>query len=238
MKTTQQCHSNQPEGWPSKEEAIPFTWIDKIFNNLAMMFGHQFKNQWQGYDPIEVRLFWAKELRNFDKDEIATGYAAIKTLDYPPSLPQFLKLCRPPLNPVDAYNEALRGLKARANKEDFEWSHPAVYWTAVSMSYDLKNFPYNQVKSRWESELKDQLAKPSHPEIPAASQQDEHENEEINEEAASRVKEMTSAIIDRAKKRDPKDWARKILAKEEAGEDVAPICVQFAKEALGLAEKL
>lgn len=37
-----------------------------------------------------------------------------------------------------------------------------------------------------------------------------------------------------AEKQDPKDWARRILAKEQAGEKLNPLTLRFAREALGL----
>lgn len=51
---------------------------------------------------------------------------------------------------------------------------------------------------------------------------------------ADRVKAEISKLRTRDPmgKQDPKDWARKILASHQAGENVRPIAVRFAREAL------
>ena len=36
---------------------------------------------------------------------------------------------------------------------------------------------------------------------------------------------------------DPKDWARRILNRHEAGEQIRPICLRFAREALHIKAK-
>jgi hypothetical protein len=38
-------------------------------------------------------------------------------------------------------------------------------------------------------------------------------------------------------KRDPRAWARRIIVRNESGEKVHPLALQYAREALGLTER-
>lgn len=49
-----------------------------------------------------------------------------------------------------------------------------------------------------------------------------------------RIQREISAMLEKQRKRDPKDWARQILSRQECGERLLPIQIQFAREALGL----
>jgi hypothetical protein len=49
-----------------------------------------------------------------------------------------------------------------------------------------------------------------------------------------RIKAEIDAMLEKGRKRDPKDWARKILSEADAGTHTLPYGIQCAKEALGL----
>src|SRR5690606_12269730 len=93
--------------------------------------------------------------------EIKTGLVNCRRLfDWPPSLTEFMRACRPGLDPETAFHEAVRGLICRQKGERGTWSHPAIYHAAVDVGqHDVLNCTYGAVKARWEKCLLAQLAK-------------------------------------------------------------------------------
>ncbi len=55
----------------------------------------------------------------------------------------------------------------------------------------------------------------------------------VSPEILAAIHELTADPVNR--KRDPKDWARRLLAKDSAGEPTVPYALKCAKEALGVA---
>jgi len=138
---------------------IPYSWVEKFFGNLTMLYGNRMEKMWQGLDRNQVMAFWHQKLDGYSRDEFTRGVKAVDSLEYPPTLPQFLNLCRPPVDPVKAYHEAVKGVQDRRNGRRGEWSHPAIFWTAASMAHDLLNMGYQQVKPHFEKRLADELSK-------------------------------------------------------------------------------
>jgi hypothetical protein len=54
--------------------------------------------------------------------------------------------------------------------------------------------------------------------------------ERVNEE----LNKLRTIIIEKPKKSDPTDWARRHIARYQAGEKVMPLTLRFAREALGI----
>lgn len=148
-------------------QALPMPWIKKLFQRFAAMYGDKLPKMWGAVPEAEMHAIWAEDLAGYTGDEIATGLWACKQRDWPPTLPEFLKLCRPWMAPEVAYHEAVRGMSARQRGEIGIWSHPAVYWAAVNVSStDLLNSTYGSIKARWEKTLTEELAKGVWPDIP------------------------------------------------------------------------
>lgn len=74
---------------------IPDSWIDKIFDKLTMVYGHQFIGRWSGLDLVKVKADWAHELDGLQARPQAIGYA-LQNLptDHPPTVLQFREICR------------------------------------------------------------------------------------------------------------------------------------------------
>jgi len=131
---------------------LPSSWIERIFQRLTAFYGSRFADMWRGCDLEAVKSIWAQELAGFTKDELATGIAACRGLEWPPTLPTFMKLCRPPLDYERAFNEAVEQMRRRETGED-RWSMPAIYWAAVKIGTDLRALPYASLKGRWQAAL-------------------------------------------------------------------------------------
>lgn len=147
---------------------VPYSWVEKLFANWTMMYGNRMDKMWNGMDKGQVIMFWHLKLEGLTREEFTRGVKASERLEYPPTLPQFLNLCRPPIDKTKAYYEAVKGVQERRFGRKGEWSHPAIFWTAASMSFDLLNMSHQQVKSRFEKALDAELQKTAWPEIPEA----------------------------------------------------------------------
>lgn len=95
-------------------------------------------------------------------EEVRVGIATCrKTLEWVPTLPEFLRACRPSIDPEVAFREAVEQMAIRHSGlrkngrlvQRDRWSDPAIYWAAVAMGEDLRSMPYAQIRKRWEREL-------------------------------------------------------------------------------------
>lgn len=75
--------------------ALPTSWVDKIFEKLALTYGHQFMDRWRGMKVQDVKTDWAGELAGFHDHPEAIAYAlANLPADRPPTVLQFRDICR------------------------------------------------------------------------------------------------------------------------------------------------
>ena len=208
-------------------------WIDALFVKMLNTFGSRFADMWRGTDIDAVKATWAPELSKLSRDEFTKGVQALVTLEWPPTLGQFLNLCRPKLDAQKAFVEALNGLVARDRGEVGVWSHPAIFWATVRLgAFDMKNSTYPQIAGRWQSALEDELAKKEWDEIPkpALRLPIEKVSKAVAEKYLAQIKSFSAESNDGV---DHKRWAKKIMARHEAGDKtLLPIQIKFAKEAL------
>lgn len=185
---------------------------------------------------------WTKATRGLTELEFRRGVAKLSSFERPPSLPEFLKACRPEVNPLSAYYEAIEGVKGREQGELGTWSHPAIYWASVRVSaHDLKNQTYSQVRGRWEMALAAELEKGHWEVIPApliqiAGPKNERPSSKMVGEVMKRLKDETF-VKPGSSLADGKSWARKILkAHKEGDKTLSLIQIRFAREALNIGE--
>lgn len=212
---------------------LPATWIDALFAKMLGFYGNRFSDMWRDQGSEAVKKIWAAELGKLSKEEITRGAQALATLDWPPTLPQFIKLCRPPLDAQKAFVEALNGLVARDRGEVGVWSHPAIFWATTRIgAFDMKNSTYPQIMGRWQAALEDEFAKKEWAEIPKPALQIPVEKvaKNVAEKYLAQLKSFSAESNDGV---DHKRWAKKIMARYEAGDKtLLPIQIKFAKEAL------
>lgn len=137
---------------PSRPEGIA-AGARGLVQMLGAMYGARFVDAYRGTDPDVLVAVWAHELRGYTAAELQRGLAACRGLKFPPMLPEFLMLCRPPVDPEEAFWEAQEQLKRREADAD-EWSNPAIYWAAASMAFDLRAGTYAKLSARWAAALK------------------------------------------------------------------------------------
>jgi hypothetical protein len=58
------------------------------------MYGARFADAWKGCDLRNVKSVWAETLGSLSRDELARGVAGCMGREWPPTLPEFVKMCR------------------------------------------------------------------------------------------------------------------------------------------------
>lgn len=218
-------------------ETVDATLGALVVREMRLLYGAKFAQQWQGLSPRELRESWDQKLAGLNEAQVRRGLAACHLREWPPTLPEFLRLCCPWMTPEVAYHEAVRGMSARQRGETGEWSHPAVYWAAVGVSsVDLLNSTYGSIKARWEKTLADELSRGTWPDIPAPRQTLPAPGQTVatREEAAAAMRKMGADKVLEKKGRDPRRWAHKILAEQQRkdGRRYAPAVLAMAERAI------
>ena len=197
---------------------LPDSWVEKMLDEMLLSYGKKFIDQWQGVDTDKLVAHWARQMADFTGPEIRKGLDALDTREWPPSLPEFKKMCRTPIDPMVAYYEALTGLQARAKGASGLWSHPAVYWAAAGLSFDLLNQTFSAIKVRWEKALADQLDKGTWEAIPAPMVALNAPDKSWTKQAATETLKAIGASELLQAKTDHHRWWKKILQREADGD--------------------
>lgn len=220
---------------------LPDSWVERIFRRLENFYGAKWVDSLGGIDRERVKQAWCEELAGFSPDEISLGLASVRSRVWPPSLPEFLLLCRPLADSKRDYAEACEQmpLRLRGQGED-RWSRPEVYWAAVAIgAHDLNTFGWDQLRVRWERALavaghdpvppyRAQLPAPGRVTVP-------------RDEARKRMDEITQRL---AREFSPdaikagKQWAIDLLHKEANGEYIAFVAHDAWRTALGFDGKI
>jgi hypothetical protein len=127
--------------------------VRELFKRLQGILGTALGSVYSGADADLVIDEWGRALASFTEQELRNGLDRVATRRFAPNLPEFLQLCRPALDPETAWNEAAEGMREHAEGRRFAWSHPAVYFAAREMNYELRTSTFRAQSRRWEYEL-------------------------------------------------------------------------------------
>jgi len=215
-------------------DRISEAWIERLFEKMVALYGNKFLDMWGKADLKTVKALWSQELCKLSRDEIVRGANALMTQEWPPTLPQFIKLCRPSIDTVAAYYEAVNGVVAREHGNIGEWSHPAIFWASVKVgAFDLKHQSYSQVKARWDAALNDELQKGNWTAIPEPMIALPAPEAKVSKAVAEKYIAETQIIKKESSRVDHKEWAKKIMQRHHDGDElITGLQVSFAKEAL------
>jgi hypothetical protein len=228
---------NLPAKSSTSTNPLPISWIESLFERMLLAYGKKFTDQWAGPDATKLKQHWANELAGFTNAELKRGHDAMEGRDWPPTLPEFKRMCRPAVDSIAAYYEAVNGVNARERGDMGEWSHPAIFWASVRMAFDLKGLTFSAVKDRWEAALQAELDKGKWEPIPAPALAlpAPGKTHLSREEAVRRLSELNASLAVK-KTRDghnPRAWIGKILDRAKRKDTTLPaISLKFAKEAL------
>lgn len=67
---------------------------ERIFARLQALWGTKFLQLWRGADMAEVFATWDHALQGVSPDRIMAALRDCETLDQPPTLPVFIRMCR------------------------------------------------------------------------------------------------------------------------------------------------
>jgi Replication protein P len=144
--------------------------MDHLFNRLDGMYPNRWRASFTSEDAVQNwRESWAEAFveEGITPHQVADGIRACRRqFDWPPSLTEFLKACKPHIDHEAAFIEAVKQMRQRDNGTD-TWSKPAIYWAAVEFgSWELRQASWDRAKARWTRILDEQLAKGELPPVP------------------------------------------------------------------------
>jgi len=198
------------------------------------MYGSKFLDAWRDCDMASVKAVWAEEMGTLSRDELKRGVGALMQRDWPPTLPEFMKLCRPTLDCEAAFHEAVNGIAERRQGRPGIWSHPAVYWAAQKVGpFDIANQGYAVLAGRWKRALAECFAQTEWSEIPMprAALPEPGSTQVSRAEATASLERLHATGILKPKT-DHRRWIKKILENEKDGVIQSYAAVQYAKQAL------
>lgn len=130
-------------------KTVTIAGIEALFSEFEALYGVRFADMWRGTDIAYVKSLWAKALSGLSVREVRTGLDQCRFKPWPPSLPEFLGLCRPPPDPEKAF-VAAQDLVCRRQSGQDVWPDKALYWAAVEFGFfDLRSMSWQLAKNRW-----------------------------------------------------------------------------------------
>ena len=160
------------------------------------------------------------------------GLNACRSRTWPPTLPEFLLLCRPLNDPRADWTEACEQMALRLRGGGDVWSRPQVYWAAVAIgAHDLHTLAYDQAKARWQRAL-DNARGDAIPALAAALPAPGAQSVP-RDEARRRSSELAGKVASIGAKPAGKQWAIDLLQREASGQPVANVAVGAWRATLG-----
>ena len=75
---------------------MPAEWVTRLFSRFQAIYGNRVQTMWKDADPNEVRAVWADALGPYEAQDVKRALEAMVMAytEFPPTLPQFIALCR------------------------------------------------------------------------------------------------------------------------------------------------
>jgi hypothetical protein len=224
--------------WLEQHPKLGISLMDHLFNR----FDGAYPNRWRAAFASEQaisnwRESWAEA---FDEEGltpqmISDGLKVCrKTYDWPPSITEFLKACRPQINVDAAIYEAIEQMRKRQHGKD-KWTNPAIYWAASKVGeFDIISQSFTSLKPRFEAALKAVLAgeiRPVPERVPALAAPGAAES--TREYGAQRLHELGATDAFKRAPRGPGlAWAHRIIADDKATGKVPLNKLNIARQAI------
>lgn len=229
----------QPDSlWFDVIPALGISSIDHLYNRLDGKYPGKWRAQFP--DPQSIQNWRESWVEAFEDEkltfeEVIVGLRECRKLyTWPPSDGEFIRACRPGLDPLAAYHEAVAGLAARERGDAGNWTSLAIYWAAASMAYDLKMQSYGQIKDRWQVALAAQMAKGQWEPIKEPDPQLGYTPSAPSPAAADITRQMQAAWKREDAAFDHLRWAKRTFERLQAGDKSIPLyTIKAAADALG-----
>jgi hypothetical protein len=166
--------------WLEIHPRLGMSLMDHLWNRLDGAYPNRWRAAFANHQAVENwREAWAEAFAEdgIRPEEIRPAIAACRRVyDWPPSLAEFLKVCRPQADPRIEWAEAIESMRVRLRGiGGDEWSRPQVYWAAVAIGWhDLNSQSWESIKARWINALAHARSDPVPPfmvALPAPGQQ-------------------------------------------------------------------
>jgi hypothetical protein len=111
--------------------------VDKLFHFFLVRYGKLWAERYAnlGLTMDEIKAEWQAEINRLTPDELETGIAACRTRTFPPTLPEFVKMCWVG-HPSSDEAWAL-ALKAMDENETIVWTNEIMYaWDRCRAVYE------------------------------------------------------------------------------------------------------
>jgi hypothetical protein len=226
--------------WLAPHPGLGISMMDHLYNRMEGAYLDRWRRNFPDAQSIDNwRESWAEAF-----DEAGVVPAEVKDairlmrarFGWPPTIAEFLTLCKPSMDAQLAYHEAVAGLMERRAGRMGTWSSPAIFWAAQPLRGDLLLQTYEQVKVRWEKALNEQMTKGGHAPIPEPRLELPAPGKTTitREEAAKRLASLrVEGIFKRPGAGDGRLWAKRILERHVAGDKtVTPLQLREATLAL------
>lgn len=113
------------------------------------MYGRHWSDMWAGLDLQAVKEAWAEDMAGYAGEEIKTGLESCKGRKFPPTLTEFMELCRPAFDVDGALHAAIREMGNRRQHRPENWPSNRHFWAAASIGNDLLLLPPRDLLHRW-----------------------------------------------------------------------------------------
>lgn len=123
--------------------------VEALFQEFEVMYGSRFIEMWKTANADLIKQRWGEALAGFSVREVRQGLAACRAKPWPPTLPEFLLLCRPKPDYEAMFHEAQKQAGQRRYGSD-TWESPLLFWAAYRMGTDdMVNLPWEKARVRW-----------------------------------------------------------------------------------------
>jgi len=137
------------------------TAMQQLYNRLDGMYPNVWRANFKGEDSVanwEDSWSEAFDDEGLNPKQVFEGLRACRrAYDMPPSLPQFLKACRPVTvhaNDAEAlFHRAVIEMRNRRERKAQDWPSRPLFWAAASIGKDLLMLPYRELAGRWKAVL-------------------------------------------------------------------------------------
>lgn len=152
-----------PSVWTSVNQRLGISPMDHLYNRLDGAYPNIWRANFQTPAAIQNwRETWAEAFADegVTFDDVKNGIRTCRKMyDKPPSLTEFLKACRPPIDHEGTFYIAQALEVDRAAGRKCEWPSRAVYWASSRVgSFDMRSNAWPMMKSRWTKALDAALA--------------------------------------------------------------------------------
>lgn len=224
-----------PTSSTSEPVALPRQWMQRLFDRMAAMYGAKFAEQWRSLDQATMLATWSQALAGYSAEEIRRGLDACLMRDWPPTLPEFLKLCRPPMDPVRLWYEAQQAAKERDEGKPGAWPAPFVFHAYRDMAWEVRSGEYAKHGERWRLALdraKAAVERGELPnEVPLPAERLPEPAPLTRAQAAERAKAINVQIPARPRGIDLA-WAYALRERHERGERLTMTQIEMYRQAL------